>query len=70
MTSEQNQVKLGLDGILAFESSIATIDGNIPELIIRGYDIKEIASSLSFEEMTYLLLYSYCTTRGKSSLRS
>ena len=62
MTSEQNQVKLGLDGILAFESSIATIDGNIPELIIRGYDIKEIASSLSFEEMTYLLLYSTLPT--------
>ena len=62
MTSEQNQVKLGLDGILAFESSIATIDGNVPELIIRGYDIKEIASTLSFEEMTYLLLYSNLPT--------
>ena len=58
MTSDQNQVKLGLDGILAFESSIATIDGNLPELIIRGYDIHEIARTLTFEEMTYLLLYS------------
>jgi citrate synthase len=62
MTSDQNQVKLGLDGILAFESSIATIDGDVPELIIRGYDIKEIASTLSFEEMTYLLLYSNLPT--------
>ena len=55
MTSQQDKVASGLEGVLAFESSIAYIDGNKPELSIRGYDIKELANRLSFEEMTFLL---------------
>ena len=49
------QVISGLEGVLAFESSIAFIDGSIPELSFRGYDIQDIAQTLTFEQATYVL---------------
>ncbi len=49
------QVISGLEGILACESSIAFIDGSIPELSFRGYDITDIAQTLTFEQVAYLL---------------
>ena len=49
------QVISGLEGVLAFESSIAFIDGSIPELSFRGYDIQDIALTLTFEQAAFLL---------------
>lgn len=51
----EQQVISGLEGVLAFESSIAFIDGSIPELSFRGYDIQDIAQTLTFEQAAYLL---------------
>ena len=55
MNSAPGEVISGLEGVLAFESSIAYIDGAIPELSIRGYQIKDVASKLSFEKTVFLL---------------
>lgn len=49
------QVVSGLEDVLAFESSIAYIDGSLPELTVRGYRIEEIVGKLSFEETAFLL---------------
>jgi citrate synthase len=57
MSKATEQVISGLEGVLACESSIAFIDGSIPELSFRGYPIDEIAQSLTFEQVTYLLWY-------------
>lgn len=48
-------VAKGLEGILIDTSAICQIDGNAGRLIYRGYDIHDLASSLSFEEVAYLL---------------
>lgn len=48
-------VAKGLEGIIVDNSSICKIDGNAGRLIYRGYDIHDLASSLSFEEVAYLL---------------
>jgi len=45
----------GLEGIVVDTSSICYIDGKAGRLIYRGYDIHDLASSLSFEEVAYLL---------------
>jgi len=45
----------GLDGIVVDDSAICKIDGNAGQLIYRGYDIHDLATSLSFEEVAYLL---------------
>jgi citrate synthase len=48
-------VAKGLEGIVVDTSQICQIDGNAGRLIYRGYDIHDLASSLSFDEVAYLL---------------
>jgi 2-methylcitrate synthase len=55
MSSASEQVIRGLEGVLACESSVAFIDGNIPELSYRGYNIHDIAETLTYEQVVYLL---------------
>lgn len=45
----------GLEGVIVDDSAICRIDGNAGQLIYRGYDIHDLASALSFEEVAYLL---------------
>ncbi|MEE8302813.1 MAG: citrate/2-methylcitrate synthase, partial [Candidatus Tectomicrobia bacterium] len=57
MSETSDQVIAGLEGILACESSIAYIDGSVPELSFRGYDIHDIAQTLTFEQVAFLIWY-------------
>ena len=57
MTADSNEVVPGLEGVLAFESEIAFIDGHAPEFSVRGYDIHDIAGRVGYEEMCFLLWY-------------
>lgn len=45
----------GLSGVNIDTSQICSIDGMKGELIYRGYDIRELADKVSFEEVVYLL---------------
>jgi len=58
-------VKKGLEGVTALESSISAIDGKKGTLIYRGYDIKNLAEKSSFEEVTYLLWFGKLPTKAK-----
>jgi citrate synthase len=55
MSSASEKVISGLEGVLACESSVAFIDGSIPELSYRGYNIHDIAEVLTYEQVVYLL---------------
>ena len=55
MSAASGEVVAGLEGVLAFESSVAYIDGNAPELSVRGYSIEQIAAAMGYEEMAFLL---------------
>ncbi len=55
MSSEQ--YVRGLEGIIAAESSICSIDGEQGLLYYRGYSIEELVKKCNFEEVCYLLLY-------------
>jgi 2-methylcitrate synthase/citrate synthase II len=46
----------GLEGVIAGETSICWVDPNAG-LLYRGYDIHELASRASFEEVAWLLLH-------------
>jgi citrate synthase len=59
MSEASEQVIAGLEGVLACESSVAFIDGSIPELSYRGYQIEDIAQALTFEQVAYLLWYDH-----------
>ena len=65
MSTAPDHVIPGLEGVLAFESSIAYIDGSVPELSIRGYAIQDIVSKLGFEEMVFLLWHDRVPTKSE-----
>jgi len=48
-------VTKGLEGVVIDTSGICRIDGNAGRLIYRGYDIHDLSSNLSFEEVAHLL---------------
>lgn len=48
--------KAGLEDIVAATSSICTVDGIAGRLIYCGYDIDDLASNSTYEEVAYLLL--------------
>ncbi|NEW05188.1 citrate synthase/methylcitrate synthase [Paenibacillus sp. SYP-B3998] len=45
----------GLDGVVAAETELSLVDGEKGLLIYRGYEAKELALHVSFEEAAYLL---------------
>ncbi len=47
----------GLKGIVAADSQVCDVDGDLGKLIYRGFNIHELAESSTFEETSYLLLH-------------
>ena len=45
----------GLDGVVAAQTRLSHVDGLAGELIIAGYELKELAGRVSFEEAAHLL---------------
>jgi citrate synthase len=45
----------GLEGVVATESRLSSVDGEAGTLIIAGFPLEELASRASFEETVYLL---------------
>src|SRR5579859_6021109 len=45
----------GMEGVVAADSSITSIDGEQGELRYRGYSIEDLAKSCTFEDIVYLL---------------
>lgn len=55
MTTETSDFKPGLEGVVAAETRLSSVDGQKGELIIGGFSVEELASQASFEEICYLL---------------
>ncbi len=49
------QVQEGLEGVVAGESAICFIDGQLGRLVYRGYDVTDLVQHATFEEIAYLL---------------
>ncbi len=45
----------GLEGVIALESALSSIDGNAGSLVYAGYDIADLARNATFEEVAFLL---------------
>jgi citrate synthase len=50
-----NPAHPGLDGVVAAETRLSSVDGLHGELIVAGFPIEELAPRASFEETVYLL---------------
>lgn len=55
--------RLGLQGVIAAETRLSDIDGEIGQLVIGGYALEEIAPHAIFEEMVYLLWHDRLPTQ-------
>src|SRR5262245_20134152 len=51
------EVAHGLKGVMSHATQLSEVDGQAGRLVIRGYDIHELAGQVSFEEAAYLLWY-------------
>ncbi len=58
----------GLAGIVVGETAISTVGKEGVGLTYRGYDIHELASKSSFEEVAYLLIYGELPTQKEFNL--
>jgi 2-methylcitrate synthase len=63
VASQSSSFTEGLEGIVAAQSSICTVDGQAGRLIYYGYDIQDLAANSTFEEVTYLLWFGDLPTR-------
>ncbi|CAG9621641.1 citrate synthase/methylcitrate synthase [Sutcliffiella rhizosphaerae] len=50
-------IQKGLKGVVVTETQIGEVDGTEGKLIYRGYDVRDIASSYTFEEIAHLIWY-------------
>jgi len=55
----------GLEGIVAAETNIGDVRGDIGQLIYRGYDINELAGKVTYEEVVYLLWHGHLPGRAE-----
>jgi citrate synthase len=58
-------ISRGLEGIIAAETSVGDVRGDIGQLIYRGYDINELAGKVSYEEVVYLLWHGRLPTQAE-----
>jgi citrate synthase len=49
------EVACGLKGVVSHATQLSEVDGQAGRLVIRGYDIQELAGRVTFEEAAYLL---------------
>ena len=65
ITTHQEPIRKGLEGIIAGETAISDVDGHRCQLIYRGYHIDELAGNASYEEVSYLLLHGQLPTKSQ-----
>ena len=53
--SAEKMVTKGLKGVVAADTTISDVDGDLGKLIYRGYSIDDLANFSTFEETAYLL---------------
>lgn len=59
------EFKAGLKDVIAVNSSICTVDGEQGLLTYRGYDIRDLATQATYEEVVYLLWYGELPTKAQ-----
>jgi citrate synthase len=55
MSNPVPPARRGLDGVVAAQTKLSQVDGQAGELIIGGYELKELAGHVSFEQAAWLL---------------
>lgn len=65
MSTESTAATAGLRGVVAAQSAIGDVNGELGILIYQGYDIHDLAKNSTFEEVIYLLWNGKLPTRAE-----
>ena len=65
MSGITTPARRGLDGVVAAQTRLSHVDGLAGELIIGGYELKELAGRVSFEAAAHLLWRGTLPTRDE-----
>ena len=65
MDDTQSKFIPGLEGVVASQTRLSSIDGKAGELFIGGYPLEELAPNATFEEAVYLLLNDVLPNAGQ-----
>lgn len=57
MTDLASPFSPGLEGIVAAQTAISSVDGQKGELVMRGFAVEDLAPHATFEETVFLLWY-------------
>ncbi|MCI0796224.1 MAG: citrate synthase, partial [Chloroflexi bacterium] len=63
MTSET--FSPGLDGVIATDTKISLLDTDVEMIIVRGYDLIELAQNLNYTDVAYLVIYGQLPTEAQ-----
>ncbi len=61
----QNTLVPGLEGVVAAETRLSSVEGKAGELIIAGFPVQELAGRATFEETIYLLWHDVLPGQGQ-----
>src|SRR5687767_9911398 len=57
----------GLEGVVAANTRLSDVKGDIGELIYAGYNINELAGKVTYEEVVHLLHYNHLPNKKELS---
>ena len=59
MASSSEPLSKGLEGVIAAQTRLSDVRGDVGQLIYCGYDINELAGKVSYEEVVHLLHWNH-----------
>lgn len=65
MADKTAEINTGLEGVVVAASELSLVDGTNGRLVYRGYNIDELATNATFEEVMYLLWYGDLPTQAQ-----
>ena len=58
----------GLEGVIATDTEISYLDGEREQIVVRGYDLIELARRAHFADVAFLLVHGALPGRGKQAM--
>ena len=56
----------GLEGVIATTTSVSYLDVDIEQILVRGYDLIELARRLKYTDVAYLVIYGELPTEAQA----
>ncbi|MEX2102199.1 MAG: citrate/2-methylcitrate synthase, partial [Actinomycetota bacterium] len=67
MTDPTHEYRPGLEGVIATDTQVSFLDLETEQIIVRGYDLIELARTARYPDVAYLLLYGELPTTDQQA---